>query len=248
MNFVYQAVKKPSFTQWARKISNLSQLGLRPEYDQFHKSSIIYFNYDLLLGILLLGLSEVFFFCVEISVDFILHQLISGYIAASILALYLNSRFFHTIAVFTVSIYALFFITLMTGYYGESSNIHFLLFVLGFSPLVHLSRNFNLAILLAIFIVVALMVLVFFKFDFFPSFEASTESLTQLRMYSYPFILSAFVYKVLLSIFIYRESINELEEKSEQLSNSEATLRSVFNSTTDSVLERVYYLAKLVTL
>ena len=220
---------------WKNTLGNFYQLGVKPEYDHFLRSSIIYFNYDVVFGILLLISSEIVFLFLQPQGIDLVHQLSLGYLAFSILSLILNARHQHALSVFVMSTYAIIFVTMLSGYYGERANIHFLLFIFGFSPVIHLSRNFTLAIILSALFIGAYLFLVLMDFTFFPAVQLPELTVDVIRKFSYPIILSAFLYKVLLTIFMYSESIDALYYKNERLVKSEATLSSVFQNTTDSV-------------
>lgn len=242
MNVVQQVIRKPIHISWMKKLTNITRLGLKQEYDQFLKSSILYFNYDLILSVFLLILAEVAIFVLDIESIGLLHVFTCTFMLLSIVGLYMNAKYRHKEAVFLISVYSIVYITLLTGYYGEASNLHYLLFVIGFSPLVHLSRNLKLALFLAIFFVIAFTILLLFNFDLFPNTQPSETTIVLIRNYSYPILLCIFVYKLLLSVFVFKGSIKELTEKGEQLKKKEATMNSVFNSTTDSVwaIDREY--------
>ena len=235
MNFVFQAVKKPLSFSLFKKISGIARLGQKAEYDQFLQSSILYFNYDLLIGMLMIIVVELSIFVSGLEDTTLIHAFNFGYLICSLMGIYLNSRYFHSLAVLLFSVYGIGAVTMLAGYYGETSNIHFLLFIFGFSPMVHLARSIRLAILLAGLFLAAFSLLLLLDFSFFPGVEPSKTTVKWIRGLNYPFILFGFIYKLLLSIFVYYDSIKELIEKRDQLRSSEAALRSVFDCTTDSV-------------
>lgn len=235
MKTTAQMLQEPFWYKWKKSLDNLYQLGVKPEYDHFLRSSIIYFNYDVFFGILLLFSAEVVFLFLQPQGIDLVHGLSVGYMLMSFFAIYLNAKHRHSLSVLLLSTYAIFCVAILSGYYGERSNIHFLLFIFGFSPIIHLARNFSLALVLSALFIGTYLFLVLMNFSFFPGVQLSPETILVIRKYSYPIILSAFLYKVLLTIFIYSESVDALLYKSDRLLKSEATLNSVFQNTTDAV-------------